>query len=102
MKKLALTLALAATFATGAIAPAVHAQAPAPSPAAAAPDVDREKIKAALQSLGLTPKQKMDAVRIMKAAKDGNQDKMTTLKQLEGVLTPDQMNKLKAAVSAQH
>lgn len=100
MKKLLLTLALGASLTAGALAPAVYAQSPAPAAAPAANAPDQAKIKEAVEKLGLTGRQKLQCARIIKSAKDSNQSKEETLKQLEGVLTPQQMQQVKQAASA--
>jgi Spy/CpxP family protein refolding chaperone len=99
VKNFVITLALAAVLG----APAALAQTPAPPPngpppagaPAANSKVDHQKIEAALKQLNLTPRQKIQMARIMKTAKENNQDKKVTMKQIAQVLTPDQQAKLK-------
>ena len=57
-------------------------------------------MREAMEKLGLNRKQKMEVAKIMKNAKATNQDKMATMKQLEGVLSPQQMTQLKASLAA--
>lgn len=100
MKKLLLTLALGASLAAGALSPAAYAQTPAPATAPASTAQNHAKIQEAVEKLGLTGRQKLQCARILKSAKDSNQPKEQTFKQLEGVLTPDQLQKVKAAAAA--
>ena len=103
MKKLIVTLALGAALTAGALAPAVHAQSPAPAaPAGAnASSANHARLQEAVEKLNLSGRQKLQCARILKSAKDSNQPKEQTLKQLEGVLNPQQMQQIKAAMAAQ-
>ena len=96
----AVTQAITAAFIAGAVTPAVHSKGNAPQVIVTAVNNNFDKITTAVQNLGLTRSQTTEAVRIVKTAKAGNQDPATTLKMLEGVLTPGRMTPLKTTLSA--
>jgi len=108
VKKFLLAMAAAATLATNVLIPVASAQTPAPPPpppagapvAPAANAADHDKLEAALKQLNLTMRQKIQIGKIVKAAKANGQDKKVTMKQISGVLSPDQMAKLKQMLDA--
>ena len=101
MKKLALHLAMSALMlGGGSMSYSVLAQTNTTAPAAG----DHAQLEAAIQKLGLSPRQKIQIAKIVREAKANGQDKLVTAEQVSAVLTPDQKaqltNELKAAKTA--
>lgn len=93
MKKIALTLTLAATLIGSAAMLPCLAQTPTTA-ATAAPAADHAQLEAAIQQLGLKPRQKIGIGKILKEAKANGQERKVTMEQIGAVLTPEQKTKL--------
>ncbi len=94
MKKFLLTLSL--LLGSGLATFPGYAQPPINEPAG-----DHARLRAALQEIGLSPRQKVSIARVLKEGKASGLDRRTMLEQVGAVLTPGQKaqlaEKLKAA-----
>jgi hypothetical protein len=100
MKSFALRCALLTLLglAPGLLAP-VYAQTPTPAPPAAGQN-SHAQLEASLQQLNLRPRQKIEILKVVKAAKDSGQDKAVTLEQVMGILEPAQKEQLLGIMKA--